>query len=169
MNHYNGLSSLLFIVSTVKSYYASNLILWKISNTLLIFASYLFNATHNDTFLLLDLIAISFVCTSYINHFMVNYALTVAFIYEYTKTQNINTTKNAAYGLTITKSIINTYYYVGYVHFYIILSSTITGAFIYFVRLQLPGDYDNKYFVFLTWLLHGCTMNIIYITSITAN
>jgi len=169
MNHYNGLSSLLFIVSAVKSYYVSNLILWKISNTILIFASYLFNTTHNDTFLLLDLMAISFVCTSYINHFMVNYALTVAFIYEYTKTQNINTTKNAAYGLTITKSIINTYYYVGYVHFYIILSSTITGAFIYFVRLQLPGDYDNKYFVFLTWLLHGCTMNIIYITSITAN
>ena len=168
MNHYNGLSSLLFIVSTVKSYYASNLILWKISNTLLIFASYFFNTTHNDTFLLLDLIAISFTSTSYINNFQVNSVLAASFIYEYTKTQNIKSTKNVACGITITSSIINTYYYVGRLHFYIILSSAITGSFVYFIRLQLPWDYDNKYFGFLTWCLHGCTMSMLYITSITA-
>lgn len=168
MNHYNGLSSLLFIVSTIKSYYVSDLVLWKISNSLLIFASYLFNATHNDTFLLLDLMAISFVCTSYINNFLVNSVLASSFLYEYAKTQNINTTKNVAYGLTVTKSIVNTYMFVDNTRFFIILSSTVTGAIVYFIRLQLPENYNNKNFVFLTWCLHYCTMNIIYITSITA-
>lgn len=69
MNKYfiNGSSSLLFIISTIKAFYVSKLITWKISNFLLIFASFLCNATeYNPILLLIDYFAIYLICISYI-------------------------------------------------------------------------------------------------------
>ena len=168
MNHYNGLSSLLFLISTIKSFCVSKLILWKIANSVLIVASYLFNSTHHDTYLFIDYLAISFACASYINHAHINSILMILFMNEYERTQNIVSTKNITFGCSIIKSIYNTYYYVDNTHFYIIVSSTASGVVSYLIRLNLHKDYDNKYFVLLTWCLHFSIMCVMYVCSITA-
>ena len=73
MNIIHGTSSLLFLISTAKAFSSSNLLSWKLSNCLLVIASFLCNATeYNSIFMLSDYIAIYLVCISYINSMFIN-------------------------------------------------------------------------------------------------
>lgn len=165
-----GSSSLLFIISTIKAFYCSKLIMWKISNFFLIFASFLCNATdYLHVFLLMDYISIFLVCLSYINNFYINLIYFLILAYEYYKYNSIENTKNIAFVNSIIKSIINTYYNVDKFHFYIIITSTIFGIIIYKIRYYFHINNNYKYTLLMTYLFHICTMNIMYITSITAN
>lgn len=168
ITHYNGFSSLLFIISSIKSIYVSKLFLWKLSNSLLVLASYLFNTTHNETCLCIDYIAICFVCTSYLNNSFINSILFLSLISEYKKTNNIVSTKNVTFALTVSKSIYNTYLYVDKTHFYIVLSSVGLSTIVHSIRYNLVGGYSNKNHLLLTWCLHFFIMNVMYVSSITA-
>ena len=164
-----GSSSLIFLISTIKAFYSSNLIFWKISNVFLIVASFLCNATeYKNIFLLIDYLAIFLACESYINNIYVNTAYFLCLIYEYKKYNSIETTKNIAFVTAIGKSTIYTYLYVDNVHFYVIFASSIFGIIIYKIRYYLHLNNNKKYILLITYLFHICTMNIMYVSSITA-
>ena len=165
----NGSSSLLFIISTIKAFYISKLITWKISNLFLIFASFLCNATeYNPLLLLVDYFAIYLICISYINNLYINTLYSLLLIYEYKNYNSIENTKNLAFLYAIVKSIIHTYLYVDNFHYYIIITSSISGIIVYKVRYFLLEKNNEKYKLLLTYIFHICIMNIIYVSSITA-
>lgn len=164
-----GSSSLLFIISTIKAFCSSKLISWKLSNLLLIAASFLCNATeYTNTFLLLDYFAIYLVSTSYINSIYVNIPYSLLLIYEYKKYKSIETIKDAAFVTAIGKSIVYTYLYVDKMYYYIILTSSISGVITYKIRSFLHKKNNKTYTLLLTYIFHVCIMNILYISSITA-
>jgi hypothetical protein len=164
-----GSSSLLFLISTIKAFYSSNLIFWKISNAFLVVASFLCNATgYKNIFLLIDYFAIFLVCVSYINNIYINVTYFLFLIYEYNKYNSIENTKNIAFITAIGKSTLYTYLYVDNIHFYIICASSIFGTIIYKIRYYVNVNNNEKYILIITYLFHICTMNIMYISSITA-
>lgn len=164
-----GSSSLLFLISTIKALYSSNLIFWKMSNVFLVVASFLCNATeYKNIFLLIDYLAIFLVCTSYINNIYINTTYFLFLIYEYNKYGSIENTKNIAFATAIGKSTLYTYLYVDNIHFYVIFASSIIGTIIYKIRYYFLINNNKKYILLITYLFHICTMNIMYISSITA-
>jgi len=169
MQHVNGFSSLLFIISTIKALVASNLLAWKVFNATLIVASYLCNASgFQPDYLFYDYLNIFLVCISYINNIYINIPFIISLIYEYNKYNSIENTKNISFVSAVTKSVIYTYLYVDKFHYYIILSSSLCGITIYKIRLILFQNNNRKYNNMLTYLFHICIMNIMYISSITA-
>jgi hypothetical protein len=170
MNLIHGSSSLLFLISTAKAFSTSNLLSWKLSNCLLVIASFLCNATaYKSIFLFFDYIAIYLVCVSYINNIFINVPYTLLLIHDYYKYNSIENIKDIAFITAIGKAILYTYLYVDKMHYYIILLSSICAIIIYKIRCYLHKKNNKKYRLPLTYLLHTCIMIIIYITSITAN
>jgi len=169
-NYYiNGSSSLLFIISTLKAFYSSNLISWKMSNVFLVGASFLCNASeYNPTFLFMDYLAIYLVCLSYINNIYVSVPYTLLLIYEYKNYKTIENTKNLTFITAIGKTNIHTYLYVDNLRYTIISISSLSSLIIYKIRYFLYKNNNKKYNLLLTYLLHINIMNIIYISSITA-
>jgi hypothetical protein len=169
VNWISGSSSLLFIISAIKACYSSSLISWKLSNIVLVGASFLCNVTeYNPMFLLLDYLTIYLVCISYINNIYINVLYSLLLIYEYKTYNSIENIKNMAFLSAIGKSIVYTYLYVDNYHYNILILSSISGIIIYKIRYLLYQQ-NNKNYVTLTWGFHICVMNIMYISSITAN
>lgn len=173
LDNYYGLSSLLFIISTTKAFMVSEYLVWKWSNAVLIVASYLCNYyKFADRFLLLDYLSISAVCASYVNDPIISLALLVGGSYEYYRGQDIVYCKNVSFGLAVSKSIIYTLLFVDNTHFYIVLSSSVGSVLVFHIRSHLffanNQSIEHKYHICLTWILHFCIMNIMYISSITA-
>jgi len=164
-----GSSSLLFIISAVKAFYSSKLPMWKASNTFLVVASYLCNASdYEKNRLLLDYIAIIMVCTSYMNNAQFNSAIYLCLISEYLNTGSIKSVKDATFGTTVAKTIVNTYLYVDKAHFYVILTSAITSMILYKIRYILYESNNRRYHNHITWIFHTCIMLLMYIASSTA-
>ena len=165
----NGSSSLLFIISTTKAFYCSKFILWKITNLLLIIASFLCNATrYNQIFLFIDYLSIFSVCLSYINNKYINSVYIIIFIYEYKNHKSIENIKNIALTTAASKSIINTYLYADKYSLYLIVISCIVGVILYKIRYSSYQYICENYLLLTTFLFHICIMNILYIASITA-
>jgi hypothetical protein len=170
MNIIHGSSSLLFLISTAKAFSTSNLLSWKLSNCLLVIASFLCNATaYKSIFLLFDYIAIYLVCVSYINNIFISVPYTLLLIHDYYKYNSIENIKDIALITAIGKAILYTYLYVDKMHYYIILLTSICTILIYKIRCYLHEKNNKKYRLPLTYLLHICIAIIIYIASITAN
>jgi hypothetical protein len=167
-----GASSLLFIFSAIKALYSSNLVFWKIGNTILIPTSYLCNAyNYEPTFMLYDYITIFVICLSYINNCYANSIFILSSLLEKKYFNSIENTKNIAFGTAMAMSVANTYIYVDNFHYYIILTSSISGITIYKIRYVLIEQYKMQntiYNILLSWLFHICVMNIMYVSSITA-
>ena len=73
-----------------------------------------------------------------------------------------------AYICAFTKSMIYTYFYLDKLYFIIVLSSTIGSFIFYILRYYFYVELNNqKYNLLMTYMLHICLMNIIYISSIT--
>jgi hypothetical protein len=165
----NGSSSLLFVISTIKAFYSSNLMIWKMSNMFLIVASFLCNANDYDlVFLFLDYLAIYLACISYLNNMFINSLYSVLLIYEYTKYNSIDSIKNLAFATALGKCVINTYLYVDSIHLCVVCTSSTCGFIVYKLRNHLLETNNTKYKVLLTYLFHFCVMNIMYVSSITA-
>jgi hypothetical protein len=172
MNHpvAKGASSLLFIISAIKSFYCSNSICWKFSNTLVIIASYLCNAyDYHPRYLTLDYITIFLICTSYLNNFIINSTLVLLLIHERSTKTTIDTSKNASFVLATIKCLIKNYFYLDNLHYYIFLVSAVIGVTIYKIRYNLINANNHKYTLLLTFLMHICATNMMYISSITVN
>jgi hypothetical protein len=151
-------------------YYCSNLLTWKLSNSFLVIASFLCNAyEYKPPYLLLDYLAICLISTSYINTISINVPCTILIIYEYRYTNSIEVMKNIVCATAIGKTIVYTYLYVDKIHYYIALSSAISGTFAYTIRIYLHKNNNKKYTLLLTYLLHISIMNLLYVASITAN
>ena len=169
MDFTQGSSSLLFIISTIKAFYSSSLISWKLSNVFLIGASFFCNATeYNSVFLLLDYLAIYLLCISYINNIFINVPYSLLLMYEYSKYNSIENIKNVAFATAVGKSIVYTYLRVDQIHYCIVLTSSISGVMIYKIRCFFHKRNNKKYTLLLTYLFHICVMNIMYVSSITA-
>ena len=165
-----GASSLLFIISAIKSFYCSSSIYWKFSNTLVIFASYLCNAyDYHPSYLVLDYITIFLICTSYLNNLLVNSALILLLIHEGCTKTSIDGSKNMSFALATVKCIIKNYFYLDRLHCYIFLFSAVSGIAIYKIRYNLINANNHKYTLLLTSLMHICATNMMYISSITVN
>jgi hypothetical protein len=168
-NKLRGISSLLFIIPTIKSFYCSNLISWKISNFILIIASFLCNVTnYHIIFLIFDYLSIYSVSLSYINNKYITILSILLLIYEYNKSNSIEIIKNVVLITAIIKSIIYTYLYVNKFYFYIHLISSIVSICLYKLRYFLYINNNNKYILLLTYLFHICITIILYVSSITA-
>jgi hypothetical protein len=172
MNHQfiKGASSLLFIISAIKSFYCSNSICWKFSNTLVIIASYLCNAfDYHPSFLTIDYITIFLICTSYLNNLLLNSGLVFLLIREYTTRKTIDDAKNMSFAFATVKCVIKNYFYLDKVHYYIFFFSAIFGIAIYKIRYNLINANNHKYTLFLTFLMHICATIMMYVSSITVN
>jgi hypothetical protein len=164
-----GASSLFLSIAAIKAIYSSKLILWKISTCLIVPISYLCNAyDYKPPYLMLDYIMITFVSSSYINHFKINSLITALALCEYYNNNTIDTVKNITYAIGTVKAIYITYYLKESYYFYMILLSSISGMSIYNIRYSLIKKNNNTYSLLLTYLMHICAMNIMYVSSITA-
>lgn len=164
----NGVSSLLFVISTAKAFISSDLILWKLSNTLLIVSSHLCNAYSFEKYLLFDYLMIYFTCLSYLNNAMLNSALVLSGIYEYNNNEkSIENTKNVTFTLAVLKTITFAYIYIDNQHFLVILGVSSVGVIIYKIRYGLYLTDPRKTW-YLTWIWHACVTTILYVSSITA-
>ena len=169
-NLIKGGSSLVFIISSIHAFLRSRLILWKLSNVSLIVASFVCNATdYNPVFLQLDYLAIYFLCVSYINNRYINIPYGLFLIYAYTKTKSFENAKNIAALTSLGKTIIYTYLYVDRTHFGVVIASSISGIGLYIIRYYQLRKKNTKYQLLFTYLFHLLMMNILYVSSITAN
>lgn len=165
----HGFSSLLFIISFIKACYASDLILWKVSNIFIIFASALCNVyDYREDLLILDYASIIFFCLSYINNFYVNFLYTSFILYEYNTLKSIEVSKNIVVATALSKSIVYTYLYVDNQSFYIILTSSIGGGALYIIRYILLKRNIHTYRLLITYFFHICMTGILYVASMTA-
>jgi hypothetical protein len=163
----NGVSSLLFVISAVKAFMASDLILWKLSNTVLIISSHLCNAYSFEKYLLFDYVMIYLTSLSYLNNSTLNSALVLSGIYEFVNTESIENTKNVTFGITLLKSITYAYIYINNQYFFIIVGVSSMGVIVYKIRYSLYLVDPIKTW-YLTWIWHACVTTILYISSITA-
>ena len=164
----NGVSSLLFIISTIKAFISSDLILWKLSNSVLIISSHLCNAYSFEKYLLFDYMMIYLTCLSYLNNSTLNSVLVLSGIYEYINKESIEITKNITFTLTLLKSITCTYIYINNQFFFIIVGVSSMGVIVYKIRYSLYLIDPRKTW-YMTWIWHLCVTTILYISSITAN
>jgi hypothetical protein len=165
----NGSSSLLFLISTVKAFYSSTLITYKLSNFFLVIASFLCNASgFQDFFLFIDYIAIFLVGISYINNLYMSLLLGPLFVYEYHNYDSILYTKNLVFIIALIKANIYSYLYFGNIYFYKIFASSIFAILIYIIRYIYLMNNINTYLLPLTWLFHISITSILYFASITA-
>lgn len=165
----NGASSLFLIISAIHAIRKSKLLLWKITNVILIVASYLCNSSnYNPYYLFFDYLMITLVCMSYINHYKTNFLLTSLLLLEYFNTKSIATVKVISYISSTGLAIYKTYIYVDKYHFNLLLVSSLTGFTIYIIRYSFI-EKNNTYSNFLlTTAMHICATNILYVSSITA-
>lgn len=168
MKYIDGLSSFLFIISTIKTIYSSRLLLYRFGNISLIYSSFLVNSYQNNSlFLLIDYSVIYLICLSYINHLFIQIFLNTSLLYEYHTKNTIETTKNICFIVSISKGIYNTYIFIeDKSYYYTILTSTLVGLTLYSCRYKKM--FDPKHNTFVTFLWHICIMNILYISSITS-
>lgn len=174
MNHHNGLSSMLFLISATNSFYNSTSMLWKFANILLPISSYLCNSSgYNKDYLLLDYYTIYLISISYIYKLApIRISLEVLLCIEWYNYNSIECSKNVAFLFAIVSSIINTYtkYYYnntnknGTIMFYILLSSAILATITYIIRYQY---FSNNHNIILTTIFHICITTILYISSFT--
>jgi len=183
MHIIKGCSSLLFIVSFIRSLYG-DLFFYKISHVLLIIASFLCNASEFDSlYLQMDYASIFLISTSYLNNAVINSGFAIYIIYEYSNYRSIANAKNMAFGTGVATSIYKGYYYLDNVNFYTLVISSVVGVIIYKIRydtLTLPEITShnnsiqpaappyNTYILLLTTGFHICVMNILYISCLTA-
>jgi len=164
-----GASSLFLIISAVKAIYTSKLILWKISTSLIVPVSYLCNVyDYRNPYLMLDYLFIMLVSASYINNFKINSVILLFALYEYYLHETIDTMKNITYSIGTVKAIYMTYHYSDTYYFTLIVLSSLSGMTIYKVRYALIKANNVKYNLLLTYLMHICAVNIMYVSSITA-
>ncbi len=165
----NGSSSLLFIIPTIKAFYSSQLICWKLSNFFLIFASFLCNANeYKKPFLFIDYFAILLVSISYINYIYINLLYMLLLVYEYKKNKSLENIKNIAFVTAVIKGGVYTYIYVDLFHLVIFISNALSAIIIYIIRYQYHLQNNKKYNIILTYLFHISIISILYISSITA-
>jgi hypothetical protein len=188
----NGISSLLFIISAIKSwncYY--RFFWWKLFNSTLIIVSYLCNANdYKEPFLLLDHINIQFIALNYIgisfypNEWICSqispFLLLFSFI-EYQNFKTINFTKNISVVISILKLQNNLY--SNLIYYNLLIYSTIIGTISYSLRYKLftilpkqtkilKVNFNRYYFIIkltLTTIFHICIMVLLYISSISLN
>ena len=168
--HFNGTSSLLFIISAFQAFYHSQIITWKIANIVLIVTSYLYNATYNDALLLLDYFTIYIIALSYLNNIYTTILLSSLLFFEYCYTKNIDTVKNVTFGMALVLALHNSYYYLHDIYYISLLFSSIIGVSVFLLRKHLHYN-DNLAFhhnILLTWIWHICITVILYVSSITA-
>jgi len=167
-NYYNGISSFLFILTAIKSIFISKSILWKCSNVILPFTSFLYNIDYNNKYYeFADYFTIYFITASYINHSIINSILSILLVYEFINSSNIIVVKNITFCLSIIKSIINTYYYdVNLVM--VLLPHIIIYMLLFKVRQELYYRNIMDYNTVLTIVGHINILHILYITSFTS-
>jgi hypothetical protein len=161
MKYHKGLSSLLFIISVINSYIYSKNHLYQMANTFLIYTSFFANTNlDNELLLLADYVAVYMCCISYLDIFLQK-IFTGFILYEYLRFGSIEYTKNTAFVVAITDSIINTYYSdLDKVYYYTILYSSIAGPVIYTIRYHelIPEKYD----IMITSLWHEYIIYFLY-------
>ncbi len=172
-----GGSSLLFIISFIKSLYGGEqLFYYKISHVFLIIASFVCNASEfQSTYVQFDYASIFLICISHLNNAAINSALGIYLVYEYSYHRSIENAKNMAFGMSVATSIYKGYYYLDNVHYYTLVISSGVGVVIYKIRYDIckhPNTFsksvDNSTkIIWLTTLFHVCIMNILYVSCLT--
>jgi hypothetical protein len=158
---YEGISSLFFLIPTIHSFYIPTLFTWKLSNSLLVCASFSCNVSNFDpTLVLFDYLAIYLVSISYLNNLYIAGVFTILLLYEYYYHKTIETTKNIVFLISSIKSIQDTNYILS------LCTSLCSASILYFIR-----NYKYKYNQpthLWTMLFHVAITNVLYISSFTA-
>ena len=163
---YEGLSSLLFLIPTIHSFYIPTLFTWKVSNGLLVCASFGCNVSEfNPTLVLLDYLAIHFVSICYLNNLYVTAVFTMLLFYEYYYYKTIETTKNISFLTSSIQSIVNTYT-LNRKYCWLLCTSLVSGTILYFIRNY--QYHRNQSTIVWTGLFHVAVTHMLYISSFTA-
>lgn len=157
-----GLSSLIFIISSLVSLYLSKSILWKISNTTLIISSFLCNSYKFKKYMFLDYFNIFIIALSYLKIFQIQMIYISFFLIELIYLKKINTTKDLTFISALIMCVKNTYNLNKFKFVWLLFHSLI-GIYIYKIRID---HFENeKKFLFLNFVWHYCIMNILFISS----
>lgn len=163
MNIKYGISSLLFIISSINILLVSNSIMYKISNILLIFSSFLCNSTSYNSYLLFDYLVIYLISSSFINNNIINTITFLILLLEYSFYNTINYAKNISFILSISKFNILAYYDDS-IYFTCMFSITLSSIFTFLIRNYY--FYNNMdYVLYLTILWHICMCIILFNTA----
>jgi hypothetical protein len=170
MHPWSGYSSFLFIIPAVRSLLVSKHFLWKVSLFTLTIASYYFNKTNRDDYLLLDYFALSFGSLCYINNMSVTFLSLMFSGWEIKCHRDIVITKNILICIAIIKSLVKTRELNEYLTSRILDFCVMYMFLTYGIRLIYQQvktelnrvDYETKYF-WLTVFMHIFTVGIMYI------
>jgi hypothetical protein len=158
-----GLSSLVFIVPTIKAFSCKNW-LWKILNVCVVGASFLCNVyQYQEPYLSFDYFCIFLICLTCIDDKRFNIPLIKAFAFEYSVNHSMSITKNTAFVLSNIKAITRTYEKAPN-YFTIIIASSMMSWVVYYIRM-----YSEEIMVqiLLTWVFHISCATTLYVSSIT--
>jgi len=162
-----GLSSLLFTVSAYEAFNISDMIMWKISNMILVISSFLWNVYSIPEYMLFDYLTIICVCMSYIDNAYVNIMLLFLLAYEYMKYKTVTTTRNIVAFITILYLFYKTYYN-SIENFEIIMGMLILGLCVWYLRNKIYYIWHINVVTCCTFMWHYLSMVILCIASHTA-
>ena len=164
----SGLSSMLFIISAIKSINVSKSIYWILSNHILILSSFLYysDIARRQLYLALDYSAIILLSLSYINNFYTTIIGLGLGLYEYSLFNNVESTKNVFAIIAVLFALYRNYN----LYFYKLIFIIFLCASIYFYRYYLYKYNIQKYTstrIYLTLILHIISVIILCMLSET--
>jgi hypothetical protein len=161
-----GLSSLLFIVSAYEAYNVSDMIMWKISNMILVISSFLCNVYPIPKYMLFDYLTIILICISYINNLYINIIILFVLAYEYITYKTVTSTRNLVVILAILYLFYKTYY-TSIENFEIIMGMLILGLCVWYLRNKIYYIWHINVVTCCTFMWHYLAMVILCIASHT--
>jgi hypothetical protein len=158
-----GLSSLLFIISAIKSIQVSKSQYWITANHLLIGSSFMHHAQKIQTklYLQIDYLIILLINLAYMNNFYMTIIGIGFAIYEYSIKQNIEFTKNFftiggfIYGLY---NNYNLYFYTLCLNINLCICMYAYKYYLYLFNVEK----FNNIRIYMNWLWHALTVNLLY-------
>ena len=166
-----GLSSLLFIVSSMEAFITSDLIFWKIANVVLLASSLIYNmgyTTYNfHQYMLFDYLAIIFIVASYIDDIFFTIFSIMILAVEYSKYQNIIHTKNIiiiiGFITILYRTFINSTNQIQ-----VLIFVGILGIVSFYIRNLMYYNKPINQTTFFSLIWHYCIVIILCIASYTA-
>jgi hypothetical protein len=163
-----GGSSLLFIISAIQALFTSKLLAWKLSNSIIIISSYLYNTYDCKACRNFDYLIISAISMSYINNLNINILFGLCFFIEMILKQQITITKNIVFLLACGLSLFNTFYVDYCLFIYLLLVIVIGIIAIQYRNLSYYSTGYTPFVCFLTTIWHVCAGSILFVSSYTA-
>jgi len=162
---HGGGSSLLFIISATQSLLTSEILLWKLSNILIIITSYLSNTYFCENYRFFDYIVISSLAMIYINNYVINSIFLLCFFVEFLLKKNISLTKNIVFLSACILALFNTFHSNYELYLYLLLVMIIGILALQYRNIYYDSSSYTPIGCLLTTIWHLCAVSGLLILS----